>query len=390
MLKKLLNKFRKKKVLINSVPFSSNLDARKQNATQSCMEYDKLKHITRAVLESYPQLEVALTKEVRNRNVYELQYTKKVGAKSIAKAMQKSLQVDLVIHKKLDAVVELIDNQIINIIISRSTSTCFLQNLYDATKVITPNSITLILGNDPNGEVVTLELNAFNPHILIGGTTGSGKSVFMKSVIYSLLASYSVDHVQVVVLDTKKVDYEAFSIFTFHYIQVVTSCESCINVLENTLQEVRQRYELFKQHKVKNIQEYNAQVEKPLKYLILFCDEFADLVTYDKPKVTKLIQSITQISRASGIHLIIATQNPTAAIVSNIIKACFPARICLRVASKLNSRAILGVDDGVDLKGQGDALLQTEKGLQRFQSTYVHDEYIKILKSYYYDIDKIN
>jgi S-DNA-T family DNA segregation ATPase FtsK/SpoIIIE len=227
------------------------------------------------------------------------------------------------------------------------------------------------------------------PHLLMAGATGQGKSVGLNAVLASILYKKHPSQVKFVLVDPKKVELTLFSKIERHYLAklpdaeeaIVTDTRQVIRTLNSLCIEMDNRYDLLKDAQVRNIKEYNAKfVERRLNpnhghrylpYIILFIDEFADLIMTAGKEIEMPIARLAQLSRAVGLHLIIATQRPSVNIITGTIKANFPARIAFRVTSKIDSRTILDSGGAEQLIGRGDMLLSTGSDLIRLQCAFI-------------------
>lgn len=226
------------------------------------------------------------------------------------------------------------------------TSDEFLKTTYE---------IPLALGKDISGNIVICDLTK-TPHLLIAGATGSGKTVCINSIICSMLFKFSPTNLQLLLIDPKMVElilYEGIP----HIIDIVTDVKKAPNALLQMVKLMEDRYKLFSSRKVRNIQEYNSleDVEK-LPYIVIVIDELADLMMTSSNAVEGHIARLTQLARAAGIHLIIATQRPSANVITGVIKANIPSRIAFAVASQIDSRVILDISGAENLIGRGDML----------------------------------
>lgn len=227
------------------------------------------------------------------------------------------------------------------------------------------------------------------PHLLMAGATGQGKSVGLNAILASILYKKHPSQVKFILVDPKKVELTLFSKIERHYLAklpdaeeaIVTDTRQVIRTLNSLCIEMDNRYDLLKDAQVRNIKEYNAKfVERRLNpnhghrylpYLILFIDEFADLIMTAGKEIEMPIARLAQLSRAVGLHLIIATQRPSVNIITGTIKANFPARIAFRVTSKIDSRTILDSGGAEQLIGRGDMLLSTGSDLIRLQCAFI-------------------
>jgi S-DNA-T family DNA segregation ATPase FtsK/SpoIIIE len=234
-----------------------------------------------------------------------------------------------------------------------------------------PSKLTLAMGRDLHGRIRVTDLAAM-PHLLIAGSTGTGKSVFINSLMMSILYKASPDDVKLVLVDPKRLELNLYDNIPHLIAPVVTDPKVASNVLRNATKEMENRLKLLAQRGVRNIDQYNRTfkkeqslslfdnveegVHKPLPYLVIVIDELADLMMVDTNNVEESITRLAQMARAVGIHLILATQRPSVDVITGLIKANFPARISFRVASKVDSRTILDSNGSESLLGKGDML----------------------------------
>ncbi|MBN1540812.1 DNA translocase FtsK [candidate division KSB1 bacterium] len=240
-----------------------------------------------------------------------------------------------------------------------------------------PSPLTLAIGKTASGRPFVTDL-AKMPHLLVAGSTGSGKSVCLNTIITSMLYKATPSQVQFVMIDPKRLELSTYSVLYRHHLQyvegskqkVATSPRTAIAMLKAVEQEMERRYETLAGAGVRNIEEYNQRIAggrmtregeappQPLPYLVLVVDELADLMMTSSASrdVEEPIARLTQMSRAVGIHLIVATQRPSVDVITGVIKANFPARIAFQVASKVDSRTILDQNGAEKLLGRGDLL----------------------------------
>ncbi len=238
------------------------------------------------------------------------------------------------------------------------------------------------------------------PHLLMAGATGQGKSVGLNAILASILYKKHPSYVKFVLVDPKKVELTLFSKIERHYLAklpdseeaIITDTRKVVRTLNSLCVEMDNRYDLLKDAKVRNIKEYNAKFigrklnpnlgHHFLPYIILFIDEFADLIMTAGKEIELPIARLAQLARAVGIHLIIATQRPSVNIITGMIKANFPARIAFRVTSKIDSRTILDTGGADQLIGRGDMLLSTGSDLLRLQCAFIDTPEIERITDY--------
>ncbi len=254
--------------------------------------------------------------------------------------------------------------------------------------------INVALGKDIYGNPVLADLSKM-PHLLIAGSTGSGKSVCTNSIICSILMNYRPDEVKLVLVDPKKVELSNYNGVPHLLTPVVTDPKKASVALQKVVNEMERRYNLFSDTSVKNIEGYNEYVQKynkkhpeapmqKLHYLVTIIDELADLMLVASKEVEDSIMRITQMARAAGIHLIVATQRPSTDVITGVVKANIPSRIAFAVASSIDSRTILDMSGAEKLLGKGDMLYlpMGENTPTRIQGSYISDEEIKKLIDY--------
>ncbi len=250
--------------------------------------------------------------------------------------------------------------------------TIALREIIEAPEFLnSPSKLTLAMGRDLHGRMRVTDLAAM-PHLLIAGSTGTGKSVFINSLLMSILYKASPDDVKLVLVDPKRLELSLYENIPHLLAPVVNDPKIASNVLRNATREMENRLKLLAQRGVRNIDQYNRTFQKtqslslfdsveesehkPLPYLIIVIDELADLMMVDTNNVEESITRLAQMARAVGIHLILATQRPSVDVITGLIKANFPARISFRVASKVDSRTILDSNGSESLLGKGDML----------------------------------
>jgi DNA segregation ATPase FtsK/SpoIIIE, S-DNA-T family len=251
-----------------------------------------------------------------------------------------------------------------------------------------PSKLTLPLGKDLIGRIRAADLTQM-PHLLIAGATGTGKSVFINSLLMGVLYKSTPDDLKLVLVDPKRLELGLYADIPHLFTPVVTDPKVAANVLRNATREMERRLKLLAGRGVRNIEQYNRTFEKgqslslfeesgeeearPLPYLMIVIDELADLMMVDTNGVEESITRLAQMARAVGIHLILATQRPSVDVITGLIKANFPARISFRVASKVDSRTILDANGSESLLGKGD-MLYLPAGSSRLQR--IHGPYV--------------
>ncbi len=239
------------------------------------------------------------------------------------------------------------------------------------------SKLTLALGKDIAGKPVVADLGQM-PHLLIAGTTGSGKTVCVNSLILSLLYSATPDEVKLLMIDPKMVELAPFNDLPHLLCPVVTEAKRAAVALTWAVGEMEERYQLFAQEGKRNIEAYNQTNEK-IPYIVVIIDELADLMAVAQDQVEGAITRLAQLSRAVGIHLVLVTQRPSVDVITGVIKANFPARVSFQVASKVDSRTVLDTNGADKLLGRGDMLFlkPDESKLIRAQGSLVTDKEIE-------------
>jgi len=267
------------------------------------------------------------------------------------------------------------------------------EQIESAEFVNSPSKLTLALGKDLIGRNRVSDLCQM-PHLLIAGSTGTGKSVFLNSLILSMLYKGTPDELKLVMIDPKRLELGLYEDIPHLLAPVVTDPKVASNVLRNATREMESRLKLLAARGVRNIDQYNRTFQKgqslslfdetentehkPLPYIVIVIDELADLMMVDTTNVEESITRLAQMARAVGIHLILATQRPSVDVITGLIKANFPARISFRVASKVDSRTILDANGAESLLGRGDMLYLPAGSarLNRMHGPYVTEDEI--------------
>ena len=242
--------------------------------------------------------------------------------------------------------------------------------------------LTIALGKDIVGNPFLTDLKKL-PHLLIAGTTGSGKSVGINAMILSLLYKNSPDTLKLIMIDPKMLEFSMYNDIPHLMTPVITEPKKAIIALSNTVSEMERRYKLMSQTKTKNIEGYNEKAKKegfePFPYLVIIIDELADLMMTSGKEVEFYIARLAQMARASGIHLIVATQRPSVDVVTGLIKANLPSRISFKVGQKIDSKIILDAMGAESLLGRGDMLFTPPgtSGLIRLHAPFTKEENIE-------------
>ena len=263
------------------------------------------------------------------------------------------------------------------------------------------NKLLVALGKNIMGKTIFAEIDK-TPHLLVAGSTGSGKSVCINCIIASILMRAKPDEVKLLMVDPKKVELNMYNGIPHLMMPVVTDPKKASIALQKIVCEMESRYDIFEQKNVKNIATYNAWVDKEnakrakddqikkMNYIVVIVDELADLMLVASKEVEDSIMRITQMARAAGIHLIIATQRPSTDVITGVVKANIPSRISFAVSSSIDSRTILDQSGAEKLLGKGDMLFLPfgENIPQRVQGAFVSDEELQKIVDYTVDQQK--
>lgn len=272
---------------------------------------------------------------------------------------------------------------------NEETSLVALRDILDSPafqKIKSP--LRIALGKSVSGNPVATDL-ANMPHLLIAGTTGSGKSVCVNGILTCLLLNNKPDDLRLILIDPKRVELTPYNGIPHLLTPVVVDAERVVGALQWMIREMENRYHKFAQTGARNINDYNKKVEaageKKLPFLVILIDELADLMMLAPDETERTITRLAQMARATGIHLILATQRPSVDVITGLIKANFPARIAFAVASGVDSRVILDQPGAERLLGRGDMLFQAPDAPApvRLQGVYLSDAEIQRLVSYW-------
>ena len=243
--------------------------------------------------------------------------------------------------------------------------------------------LPLILGKDSIGRNVIVDLYKM-PHLLVAGSTGSGKSVALNSMLASLLCKHSPDQLKLILIDPKRLEFSAYQDIAHLLFPIVTHPKKSVEVLKWLVQTMEERYAIMAEMGVKNINDYHFMMDsekKEMPFIVLVIDELADLMMTTGKDIEVLIARIAQMARAAGIHMIVATQRPSVDVITGLIKVNFPSRISFRVVSKIDSRTILDGVGAEKLLGRGDMLFlnSNASSLERIHGAYLSTKEINDL-----------
>ncbi len=240
--------------------------------------------------------------------------------------------------------------------------------------------LPIALGKNISGKPITGDLSSM-PHLLIAGTTGSGKSVCINTIILSLLYKHSPDKCKFILIDPKMLELSTYEGIPHLLCPVITEAKKAASVLGWVVKEMESRYRLMTKEGVRNIDGYNQKHKISMPYIVVIVDEMSDLMLVAGKEIENYIQKLSQMARAAGIHIIMATQRPSVDVITGTIKANFPTRISFQVTSKIDSRTILGEQGAEQLLGRGDMLFMSSANkIVRIHAPFVSET----------EIDKIN
>ena len=251
-------------------------------------------------------------------------------------------------------------------------------------KTASKGGLPIALGEDTGGEPVVADLAGL-PHLLIAGATGSGKSVCINTIVASLLMKQPPDRVRMLMVDPKRVELTPFNGIPHLVAPVIVETDEVLVVLKGLQDEMLRRYKLMEEIGARNIEGYNRKASEPMPFLVVFIDELADLMMAAAYEAEQGLVRLAQLGRATGIHLILATQRPSVNVVTGLLKANVPGRIAFAVASQVDSRVILDTAGAEKLLGKGDMMLLTSGSPKpmRVQGTFVDDSEIEKLVEFW-------
>ena len=240
--------------------------------------------------------------------------------------------------------------------------------------------LPIALGKSISGEPITSDLSSM-PHLLIAGTTGSGKSVCINTIILSLIYKHTPEICKFILIDPKMLELSTYEGIPHLLCPVITEAKKAASVLGWVVKEMESRYRLMTKEGVRNIDGYNEKHKVKMPYIVVIVDEMSDLMLVAGKEIENYIQKLSQMARAAGIHIIMATQRPSVDVITGTIKANFPTRISFQVTSKIDSRTILGEQGAEQLLGKGDMLYMSSAN----RITRIHAPYVSEI-----EIDKVN
>tara|TARA_B100001057_G_scaffold444640_1_gene481729 strand:- start:3129 stop:5216 length:2088 start_codon:yes stop_codon:yes gene_type:complete len=242
--------------------------------------------------------------------------------------------------------------------------------------------LPIALGKNISGEPIIGDLTSM-PHLLIAGTTGSGKSVCINTIILSLLYRHSPEKCKFILIDPKMLELSTYEGIPHLLCPVITEAKKAASVLGWVVKEMENRYRLMTKEGVRNIDGYNAKHKLPMPYIVVIVDEMSDLMLVAGKEIENYIQKLSQMARAAGIHIIMATQRPSVDVITGTIKANFPTRISFQVTSKIDSRTILGEQGAEQLLGKGDMLyMSSANRILRIHAPFVSDNEIEKINNF--------
>jgi len=242
--------------------------------------------------------------------------------------------------------------------------------------------LPIALGKNISGKPIVGDLSSM-PHLLIAGTTGSGKSVCINTIILSLLYRHTPEKCKFILIDPKMLELSTYEGIPHLLCPVITEAKKAASVLGWVVKEMESRYKLMTKEGVRNIDGYNAKHKLPMPYIVVVVDEMSDLMLVAGKEIENYIQKLSQMARAAGIHIIMATQRPSVDVITGTIKANFPTRISFQVTSKIDSRTILGEQGAEQLLGKGDMLyMSSANRIVRIHAPFVSDNEIEKINNF--------
>ncbi len=242
--------------------------------------------------------------------------------------------------------------------------------------------LPIALGKTISGTPVTVDLTSM-PHLLVAGTTGSGKSVCINSIIMSLLYKHGPDNCKFILIDPKMLELSSYEGIPHLLTSVITDAKKATSALSWTVREMENRYKLMSSEGVRNIDGYNEKHKLKMPYIVVVVDEMSDLMLVSGKEIENYVQKLSAMARAAGIHIIMATQRPSVDVITGTIKANFPTRISFQVSSKIDSKTVLGEQGAEQLLGKGDMLFMSSANkIFRIHGPYVSESEIEKVNSF--------
>lgn len=349
---------------------------------------------TNKLIEFYKMfnINIKITNYIKSLSVsrYYATFTGKTRIKSI-----ESLTSELSIFlgtKNIKTTIDSLNNSIIFEIPNNTRQALYFTNIIkENTK---KEGLQVCFGKDLNNNNYYVDL-CKTPHLLISGTTGSGKSVFINNIILNLLYNYTPKELNLIMIDPKKVELSIYKNIPHLKAEIATETETAKKLLDYVIKEMYKRYELLQEQNTRNIENYNKKVNEKMPYLVIIIDELADLMLSDtktklgvdligQQRIDDKICRIAQMGRACGIHLIVATQRPSTDVITGLIKANIPSRVAFSVSNMYDSKVILDIKGAEKLTGNGDMYYKPigNNDLVRIQSPFVSDEEVERIVNY--------
>ncbi len=242
--------------------------------------------------------------------------------------------------------------------------------------------LPIALGKDISGSPVTGDLSSM-PHLLIAGTTGSGKSICINTIILSLLYKHTPEKCKFILIDPKMLELSTYEAIPHLLCPVITEAKKAASVLGWVVKEMESRYRLMTKEGVRNIDGYNNKHKLPMPYIVVIVDEMSDVMLVAGKEIENYVQKLSQMARAAGIHIIMATQRPSVDVITGTIKANFPTRISFQVSSKIDSRTVIGEQGAEQLLGKGDMLyMSSANKIVRIHAPYVSENEIEKINNF--------
>ena len=318
---------------------------------------------------------------------FNISYDRNVSARSVSNLVQ-DIQIRLGgVSARFESIVEGQATSGLEIP-NASVTTVSFKDVYEALPDVKKHPLAVAFGKNIKGDVIYADFDEF-PHALVAGTTGSGKSIFVNSIIVSLIMRNSPDDLKMVLVDPKKVEMSRYKDMPHLLCPIITEAQEAKALMDKLCGEMEERYRLFSENGCTNIKEFNEDAPglglDKLPYIMIFFDEYADMVDQCK-EISMPVVSIAQKARACGIHLCIATQRPSTNVVTGVIKANLPTHIALMMASSVDSMTIIGEGGAEKLIGKGDMLVQSplvsRVGVVRLQGCFIHRQEISRVVGY--------